>query len=114
MENRSGKTRLSEIIEEWKPKIIFLVIGLILGPFISGWMGWQVTTGTMDSTVQNAVITYRADLCAKRAQTDPGLTPETLKNWTSRRDLAKKWAVLPGENKVDSDVVSECSSLLTS
>jgi len=90
------------------------VIGLILGPFISDWMDWQVTTGTMDSAVQNAVITYRADLCAKRAQADPGLTPDTLKNWTSRRELAEKWAVLPGENKVDSDVVSECSALLQS
>ncbi len=105
---------MSERIEEWKPRILFLVIGLILGPFISGWMGWQVTTDTMDSTVQNTVISYRATLCAKRAQADPGLTAETLKNWTSRRELAEKWAILPGEDKADFDVVSECSSLLTS
>ena len=106
-------SRASEIIQEWRPRIVFLVIGLVLGPFISNWLGWQVTTGTMDSAVQNAVVAYQAELCAKRAQADPEVTPDVLENWTSRRELAEKWAVLPGEEKADSDVVSECASRLT-
>lgn len=111
--NTGEKTRFAEIIQEWKPRIIFLLIGLVLGPFISGWLGWQVTTGTMDSAVQDAVVAYRADLCAKRAQADPEVTPDVLKNWASRRKLAEKWAMLPGEEKADSDVVNECNSQLT-
>jgi hypothetical protein len=38
--NETSRTR--EIIQEWKPRILFLVIGLVLGPFISSWLGWQV------------------------------------------------------------------------
>ncbi len=113
MANTGEKTRLSVIIQEWKPRIIYLLIGLVLGPFISTWLGWHVTTGTMDSAVQDAVVAYRAELCAKRAQADPEATPDVLKNWTSRRELAEKWAVLPGEEKADRDVISECSSRLT-
>ncbi len=44
---------------------------------------------------------------------DPEVTPDVLENWTSRRELAEKWAVLPGEEKADSDVASECASRLT-
>ena len=106
-------SRASEIIQEWKPRIIFLLIGLVLGPFISNWLGWQVTTGTMDRAVQDAVVAYRAELCAKRAQADPEVTPAVLEDWTSRRELAEKWAVVPGEEKAESAVVSECSSRLT-
>lgn len=106
-------SRAGEIIQEWRPRILFLVIGLVLGPFISNWLGWQVTTGTMDSAVQNSVVAYRAELCAKRAQADPEVTPDVLENWTSRRELAEKWAVLPGEEKADNKVVSECASRLT-
>ncbi len=46
-------------------------------------------------------------------QADPEVTPEVLENWTSRRELAEKWAVLPGEEKADNNVVSECASRLT-
>ncbi len=113
MANSGKQTRRAEIIQEWKPRIIFLLIGLVLGPFISGWLGWQVTTGTMDSAVRDAVVAYRAELCAKRAQADPEATPDVLEEWSGRRDLAEKWAVLPGEEKVDRGVVTECSSRLT-
>ena len=106
-------SRTSEIISEWKPRIIFLVIGLVLGPFISGWLGWQVTAGTMSSAVQDAVVDYRAELCAKRAQADPEATPAALGDWSKRGELAKKWAVLPGEEEADRSVVNGCSSRLS-
>ena len=112
MADTGEKTRSAELIQYWKPRIIFLAIGLVLGPIVSGWIGWHVTTGTMDSAVQDAVVAYRAELCAKRAQADPEATSDVIENWTSRRELAEKWAVLPGEEKVDRDVVSECSSRL--
>ena len=106
-------SRASEIISEWKPRILFLVIGLVLGPFISGWLGWQVTAGMMSSAVQDAVVDYRAELCAKRAQADPEATPAALDDWSKRGELAKKWAVLPGEEEADRSVVSGCSSRLS-
>jgi len=113
MADTGVKTRSAELIEYWKSRLIFLSIGLVLGPIVSGWIGWHVTTGTMDSAVQDAVVAYRAELCAKRAQADPDATSAVLENWTSRRDFAEKWAVLPGEEKADFAVISECSSRLT-
>lgn len=106
-------SRAGEIFDEWKPRILFLVIGLVVGPFASGWLGWQVTAGTMESAVQDAVIDYRAELCAKRAQADPEATPAVLENYSDRRKLAEKWAVLPGEEETDRGVVNECNSRLS-
>ena len=113
MADTGDKTRSAELIRYWKSRIIFLSIGLVLGPIVSGWIGWHVTTDTMDSAVQDAVVAYRAELCAKRAQADPDATSDVLEVWTSRRKLAEKWAVLPGEEKADLDVISECNSRLT-
>jgi hypothetical protein len=112
MAETNQKSRIREIIEEWRPRIVFLVIGLVLGPFISGWLGWQVTTGTMESAVEDAVVAYRAGLCAERARSDPAATSAVLDDYSGRRELAEKWAVLPGEEEADSDVVRECNSRL--
>ena len=105
-------SRVGEMIQEWRPRIIFLVIGLVVGPFISSWIGWQVTTGTMEDAVGDAVVSYRADLCAERARSDPEATSEALSDFSDRRKLAEKWALLPGEEKADSDVVRACNSVL--
>ena len=103
-----------KIIQEWRPRIIFLVIGLVVGPFISSWIGWQVTTGTMESAVSDAVVSYRGGLCAERARSDPEATSDMLNDTADRRKLAEKWAVLPGEEEADKNaVVRECNSLLT-
>jgi hypothetical protein len=110
--NEKTKTRTREIIEEWKPRILFLVIGLVLGPFITNWLGWQVTAGTMESAVEEAVVAYRAGLCAERARSDSEATSDVLKDYSARRKLAEKWAVLPGEETTLPAVVNECSSRL--
>ncbi len=113
MANLGEKRKISDVIQEWKPRITYLVIGLVFGPFISGWLGWQVTAGTMDNAVQDAVVSYRAERCVKKAQADPTATADVLKNWTSRRELAEKSALLPGEEKADTDVINACSTRLT-
>ena len=105
--------QVSELIQEWRPRIFFLVIGLILGPFISSWLGWQVTTGTMEEAAKDAVVVYRAGLCVERAQSDPEVTPDVLKDYSARREIAEKWAVLPGEEKADAAVTRECTSRLS-
>ena len=106
-------SRAGEIDTEWRARILFLVIGLVLGPIISVSLGWQVTVGTMNSAVQDAVIEYRAELCTKRAQADPEATPAVLEDYPDRRKLAEKWAVLPGEEEANRDVVDRCNSKLT-
>jgi hypothetical protein len=112
MAETDNKSRTSEIIQEWKPRISYLVIGLVVGPFVANWLGWQVTTDTMETAVEDAVIAYRAELCVTRAQTDPEATPAVPQDYSDRRKLAEKWAVMPGEEKADLDVVSKCSSQL--
>lgn len=91
---------------------MFLVIGLVVGPFISSWIGWQVTTGTMESAVDGAVVSYRAGVCAELARSDPAATTEVLGDFSERRKLAEKWALLPGEERADSAVVRACISVL--
>ncbi len=49
----------------------------------------------------------------ERAQSDPEVTPEVLKDYTGRRKIAEKWAVLPGEEKADAAVTNECNSRLS-
>ncbi len=41
------------------------------------------------------------------------VTPEVLKDYSARREIAEKWAVLPGEEKADVFVTNECSSRLS-
>ncbi len=110
--NEKTKSRTGQIIEMWRPRILFLVIGLVLGPFVTNWLGWQVTAGTMESAVEEAVVAYRAGLCAERARSDPEATSDVIKDYTARRKLAEKWAVLPGEETTVRAVVTECSSRL--
>ncbi len=112
MAEADKKSRRAEIIQEWKPRIIFLVIGLVLGPFISSWLGWQVTTGTMDTAVEDALVAYRAGLCVEWARSDPEATSDVLGDYSARRKIAEKWAVMPGEEKADLDVMRECTSRL--
>jgi hypothetical protein len=103
---------MGEIVQEWKPRVIFLVIGLVLGPIISNWLGWQVTSDTMNTAVKDAVVGYRAGLCEERARSDPQATTAALEQYSARRKLAEKWALMPGEVKADLNVVSACSSRL--
>ena len=63
----------------------------------------------MEEAAKDAVVAYRAGLCVERAQSDPEVTPDVLKDYTAQRKIAEKWAVLPGEEKADRDVVSECN-----
>ncbi len=103
--NEKTKTRTREIIEAWKPRILFLGIGLVLGPFFGNWLGWQVPAGTMESAVEEAVLAYRAELCAERARSDPEVTSAVLKDYSGRRKLDYKWSLLLGQAEAENSVV---------
>ena len=91
MAEADKKSRRAEIIQEWKPRIIFLVIGLVLGPFISSWLGWHVTTGTMYTAVEDALVAYRAGLCVEWARSDPEATSDVLGDYVRRHPEQYNW-----------------------
>jgi hypothetical protein len=93
-----------------KPLVTGLVIGLVVGPFLSNYLGWQVTSSSARSQLRAAVIDTQAIACNLRARAEVA-DPSKL-DWTARSDLAKKWAVMPGATSADSEVVSACSSKL--
>jgi hypothetical protein len=95
--------------ESMKPKIVYLVIGLVAGPVLSGLFGLQV----LSSTARNQVGRPRRSrhLCAANARID---TADTTKlDYTARNDLAKKFAIMPGATTADFSVVSACAQKLS-
>lgn len=107
------KQTLSEKWARWKPVLGGLVIGLVLGPFLSSYMGWQVTTGTMQDRVENAAVRIQAEVCEWRARRNVD-NPSALGS-DARRDVAEKYALMPWEDEGERHfrVVTECASQLT-
>ena len=99
--------------EHWttiKPLALMLALGLVAGPLISNYMGWQVTRGYADRQSRSSAVEQQAMVCSAMAQAE---TPDTAKlGWAERRTIAEKFAVMPGRDAADSDVVSACSQLL--
>ena len=95
-----------------KPKLTYLVIGLIAGPIITSLAGWQVLSGTARDQLHAGIVEQQATFCAANAHTE---MPDTSKlDYTGRNDLAKKWAVMPGATVAESDVTSACARKLSS
>jgi hypothetical protein len=93
-----------------KPAAIALVVGLIAGPLISNYVGWQVTSHAAQAQVQAGIVEQQALFCEARARADV-TTPQSL-SYTARYDLAKKWATMPGATEAQSGVVSACGGKL--
>lgn len=93
-----------------KPRAIALAIGLVMGPFLSNFLGWQVTSGSAQRALTQAVTEQQALVCEARARADVR-EPGKL-DYTARRDLAEKWAVMPGKTSAASGVVSACADKL--
>lgn len=97
---------------QYKPQLIALAIGLVLGPFISNYMGWQVTSSRAAAQVQAGIVDVQAGWCetaARAAVPEPGKL-----DWSSRIKLAEKWSVLPGMTEANSAVASACETKLQS
>lgn len=93
-----------------KPALWGLVIGLIAGPSISGYLGWQVLSSTDKQNVQNAVYDQEAKTCALLARQHVADTA-TL-DYTKRRNLAEKYSKLPWNSSDDYRVIDACSDAL--
>jgi hypothetical protein len=93
-----------------KPVAIALAIGLVSGPLISNYVGWQVTSGTARAQMHAGIVEQQAAFCDVNARAevkDPGKL-----DWSARNDLAKKWAIMPGQTSAESDVAYACAGKL--
>jgi hypothetical protein len=88
-----------------------LAIGLIAGPLIANYAGWQVTSSTANAQLKAGVVEQQALFCDARARAEVP-DPAPL-GWSARRDLAQKWAVMPGASSADPAVISACADKLT-
>lgn len=94
-----------------KPVVIGLAIGLIAGPLVSNYMGWQVTRSNAETRIAASGVQQQAMVCAALARAE---NPDAAKlGWASRGELAEKFAVMPGREKAASGVANACSQLLT-
>jgi hypothetical protein len=98
--------------ESAKPKLMYLVIGLIAGPLITSLAGWQVLSGTARDQLRTGLVEQQASFCAVNARTE--VTDTSKLEWTARAELAKKWAVMPGATAADPEVASTCARKLAS
>jgi hypothetical protein len=94
----------------YKPFILPFLIGFVLGPFFSAYMGWQVTSSSARAQLHAGIVNTQASYCEARARLD-NKEPSKL-DWTARTDLAKKWATLPGADTADSEVARACADKL--
>jgi hypothetical protein len=88
-----------------------LAIGLIAGPIISGFAGFQVRTSTAEAATRAGIVEQQAAFCAERAR---AATPNTAAlGYQARSDLARQWAAMPGTTSVNPDVIYACSGKLS-
>ncbi|MEK9970283.1 MAG: hypothetical protein VW600_14180 [Ferrovibrio sp.] len=93
-----------------KPLALVLILGLVAGPLISNYMGWQVTRGFAERQSRASAVDQQAMICAALAHRDTADTAAL--GWAERRSIAEKYAVMPGRDAADSDVVRACTELL--
>ena len=93
-----------------KPFLFGLVVGLLVGPLVSGLMGWQVTDAFLRRSVHNAVVTQQVAFCKVRALAAEKNTAKM--DYTERFTIAQKFAALPGAVAAEDDVVSACTNEL--
>jgi hypothetical protein len=93
-----------------KPMVFALTIGLVAGPLITNYIGWQVTSGTARAETRDSVLQQFVSMCAERARAD--VADATKLDWNARSDLAKKWAVAPVAPFADLDVRNACTARL--
>ena len=93
-----------------KPAVYALAIGLVAGPLISSYMGWQVTQATARTQMRENVTEQLAMICAARAKAD--VAGAGALDWSARSELAKKWALEAGAPLADLDVTDACTRRL--
>ncbi len=102
---------LQEKFNAKKPVILAFAAGLIVGPLISGTLGWQVRSETVGKLVRRAAVQQQIKFCVVRARA--AVDDPTKLDYADRYELAEQWAMMPWQQQADSDVVSGCSNDLS-
>ena len=97
--------------ESAKPKLLWLGVGLVAGPIISGMVGFQMRTSTAQTLARDGVVEQQAIYCAHRARLDT--SEPTALDWSARNNLARRFTTMPpGGTNIDPDVARACADLL--
>ena len=108
---------LKDVQAQWNAWVPFMkgaVAGMIAGPFLALYMGWMVTSGNVTGQVDAALVNAQASICVARARGAVEKDTSTL-DWSARRALAEKWAVMPGQKAGTAEhaVTSACADKLS-
>lgn len=106
-------TTMQTVQAKWetaKPMVIALAIGLVAGPLISNYIGWQVTSGAANTEMRDNVVDQLAQVCNTRARAEVA-DPSKLE-WEARSALAKKYVVEPGAPLTGLEVSGACARKL--
>lgn len=102
--------------KSYKPRVIALVIGLVAGPLLTNFFGYQTTVSTAKAQVRAGIVEQQALYCEARARADVS-EPGKL-DWNGRTELAKKWTEMPGTKAASTtaypEVESACADKLAS
>jgi hypothetical protein len=90
--------------------IYAFLVGMLVGPFVSSYFGIQVMSRNAKAELETGMTEVQASICDALARADVKQT--TQLDWNARRELATKYAVMPGRKNADSGVVSLCSDKL--
>lgn len=99
--------------DQWsavRPTLIAFVVGAIVAPIFSNYMGWQVTRSKAERMSFDSGVHQQALICAVNARAEVA-DPAAL-GWSERRNLADKHAVMPGRSAAETGVASACSDIL--
>ena len=106
----------ASIWKSYKPRVIALVIGLVAGPLLTNFFGYQTTVSTAKAQVRAGIVEQQALYCEARARADVS-EPGKL-DWNGRTELAKKWTEMPGAKAASAtaypEVESACADKLAS
>ena len=91
-----------------KPILIAFAAGLLVGPIISGSMGWQIRSTTVSEMVRGAAVAQQVKFCEWRARSVVA-DPSKL-DYSARFKLAEESAKMPWQQEANSEVVSGCSN----
>ena len=90
--------------------IVFLVVGIVVGPILSAIFGLQVSAGSLEDEVKSATQKQKAICCAMQAKAEVGDTRPLSDS--DLKDLAGRWAREPGQKEADYAAMNRCRELL--
>src|SRR5258708_36427014 len=96
MGRKSLMAWIQPIKSKWepaKPLVFAFAVGLITGPLVSNYIGWQVTSRAAQAGMRAGIVEQQALFCEARARGDVP-APDKL-GWGARYELAEKWAIMP-------------------